>query len=138
MLEVTNTPWGERHWYVCDAADGNADGNDRVTVAKAMHVSPFLPMDVDYRITWTVPGADLVLRVEVGRAGHTVFDVRLDLRREALDRRTACASAAAGSVADAARLVRVSMGRRCGFSSPACPSTVIRCRTLSGCRNRSM
>ena len=29
------------------------------TTAKAMHVSPFLPMDVDYRVTWTVPGAEL-------------------------------------------------------------------------------
>ena len=55
VLEVTNTPWGERHWYVLDARDGETP----TTVAKAMHVSPFLPMDVEYRITWTTPGDDL-------------------------------------------------------------------------------
>ncbi len=54
VLEVTNTPWGERHWYVFDARDGATSG----TTAKAMHVSPFLPMDLEYRVTWTVPGSD--------------------------------------------------------------------------------
>jgi DUF1365 family protein len=85
VLEVTNTPWGERHWYALDARDWNRS----TTVAKAMHVSPFLPMDVDYRVTWTAPGDDLRLRIDVARAGKHIFDADLRLHRIPLDRRRA-------------------------------------------------
>lgn len=87
VLEVSNTPWGERTWYVFDARGG-------VTTAstpKAMHVSPFLPFDVDYRITWTVPGPGLSLRIDVERGGTRIFAAHLELRRSALDRRSAVA-----------------------------------------------
>jgi DUF1365 family protein len=85
VLEVTNTPWGERNWYVADARDGRRT----TTVAKAMHVSPFLPMDVEYRITWTTPGDRLRLRIDVARGDTHIFDARLELQRVALDRRRA-------------------------------------------------
>ena len=85
VLEVTNTPWGQRHWYVLDAQSNM----NTTTTAKAMHVSPFLPMDVDYRVTWTTPGPTLGLRVAVERAGEPVFEAALALRRVALDRRRA-------------------------------------------------
>ena len=85
VLEVTNTPWGERHWYVLDA---RAD-TDTQTVTKAMHVSPFLPMDVDYQVTWTIPGDELHLNIGVVREGKTVFSANLALRRSVLDRRRA-------------------------------------------------
>ena len=77
VLEVTNTPWGQRHWYVLDAQDNASIA----TTAKAMHVSPFLAMDVDYRITWTVPGPSLHLAIEVERGSTRVFDAELSLRR---------------------------------------------------------
>ena len=82
VLEVTNTPWGERHWYVLDAQANMTT----TTTAKAMHVSPFLPMDVDYRITWTVPDAELHLRIEVERDHTPVFDAELALRRTTINR----------------------------------------------------
>ena len=85
VLEVTNTPWGQRHWYVLDAQSNMTT----TTTAKAMHVSPFLPMDVDYRITWTVPDAELNLRIEVERDHTPVFDAELALRRTTIDRRRA-------------------------------------------------
>jgi DUF1365 family protein len=85
VLEVTNTPWGDRHWYVVDARDGEQS----TTTAKAMHVSPFLPMDVDYHVTWTTPDDELRLRIEVERAGTPVFDADLQLHRVPLDRRRA-------------------------------------------------
>jgi len=85
VLEVTNTPWGERHWYVFDARHGATTQ----TAPKEMHVSPFLPMDVDYRVTWTVPGDRLDLEVIVQRGGTTIFAAALRLKRTALDRRTA-------------------------------------------------
>ena len=85
MLEVTNTPWGERHWYVINA---RAENGAHV-VPKAMHVSPFLPMEVDYQVTWTVPGDALHLDIAVVRDGETVFTAGLALRRRVLDRRHA-------------------------------------------------
>jgi len=85
ILEVTNTPWNDRHCYVIDAR--NADGTQ--TVAKSMHVSPFLPMDLDYRVSWTTPGERLRLDIEVMRNGTTVFSAGLALRRSVLDRRRA-------------------------------------------------
>ena len=82
VLEVTNTPWGERHWYVVDAQMNT----NTTTTGKAMHVSPFLPMDVDYRITWTAPDAKLNLRIEVERGHAPVFDAELALHRTTINR----------------------------------------------------
>jgi len=85
VLEVTNTPWGERHHYVQDARQ------EAVTAShtKALHVSPFLPMDMQYRITWTVPGDELSLRIEAASCEAVVFEADLSLRRQVLDRRSA-------------------------------------------------
>jgi hypothetical protein len=82
VLEVTNTPWRERHWYVLDAQAGVTTE----TTAKAMHVSPFLAADLDYRVTWTVPTADLNLRIEVERDHTPVFDAELAMRRTTISR----------------------------------------------------
>lgn len=85
VLEVTNTPWGERQWYVLDAREDRT----RQLVAKEMHVSPFLPMDVDYRVSWTAPGPTLSLDIEVERDGAVVFAAGFLLRRSVLDARRA-------------------------------------------------
>ena len=46
LAEVTNLPWGERHCYVLDLHDQPPAA--RVPFAKRLHVSPFLPMALDY------------------------------------------------------------------------------------------
>jgi uncharacterized protein len=84
VLEVTNTPWGERHWYVFD---GQATVPQ--TTAKAMHVSPFLPMDADYQVSWTTPGDDLHVEIRVGHGETVMFAAGLALRRSVLDRQRA-------------------------------------------------
>ena len=55
VLEVTNTPWKERHRYAVElvAASDRVDGDAtrlRGRVRKAMHVSPFLDEEFDYVI----------------------------------------------------------------------------------------
>lgn len=85
VLEVTNTPWNERHWYVFDARGGCG----AALAPKAMYVSPFLPMELDYRVTWTTPGSNLRLDIVVERAGDPVFAAGLALRRSELTRRSA-------------------------------------------------
>jgi len=85
VLEVTNTPWGERDWYLVPAAE--ADGRGAV-FPKTLHVSPFLGMDVDYRLSFTAPdaasGSSLDLRLELLREGRKVFDADLWLTRTEL------------------------------------------------------
>ena len=82
VLEVTNTPWAERQWYVFDAKTGS-----EATTPKAMYVSPFLPMDLDYRVSWTTPGPGLDLSIAVTRDGRPLLRAEMTLRRAALDRR---------------------------------------------------
>ncbi len=51
VAEVNNTPWGERFQYVLDAsAAGESAGRQRFQFEKQMHVSPFVPMDIRYRL----------------------------------------------------------------------------------------
>ncbi len=85
VLEVTNTPWRERHWYVFDAR-GARDTN---TTRKSMYVSPFLPMDVEYHVSWTPPGARLALDIRVERDGQTLFAAGLSMTRAPLTPRSA-------------------------------------------------
>lgn len=86
VFEVTSTPWGERHAYVVDAA-----GADRVTgarVAKALHVSPFLPMDLEYTFSCDIPEAGCTVDFALHRDDELVFAAGLSCRRAAaLDRR---------------------------------------------------
>ena len=51
-----------------------------------MHVSPFLSTDLDYRVTWTIPDAELSLRIEVQRDHTPLFDAELALRRTTINR----------------------------------------------------
>ncbi|MFL5817427.1 MAG: DUF1365 domain-containing protein [Conexibacter sp.] len=89
VAEVTNTPWGERHAYVVEGG-GNADHVLESRHEKAMHVSPFMPMEMTYR--WriqTPPGERLAVSIENRDVnGSLVFDAQLALRRRPLTRRT--------------------------------------------------
>ena len=77
---VENTPWHERCQYVVGAPGWHR-------FAKAMHVSPFLPMDVDYRLRYSHPGERLVVQLDVMREEERLFAATLSLRRRALSRR---------------------------------------------------
>jgi DUF1365 family protein len=73
VAEVNNTPWGERHCYVVPT---------RATTQKAMHVSPFMPMDLQYHWRFGSPGERLAVHMTLERAGERVFDASLALERE--------------------------------------------------------
>lgn len=85
MPEVTNTPWGERHQYVLTVQPG--DGGHSPTrrhrhyqeyrLDKAFHVSPFLPMDMDYRWVFSAPEQQLRVHLENHRQGERQFDATL-------------------------------------------------------------
>jgi DUF1365 family protein len=48
---------------------------------KVFHVSPFMPMDVDYDWRFSTPGGTLAVHMRSRRHGLDVFDATLVLRR---------------------------------------------------------
>lgn len=108
VLEVTNTPWHERTVYVV-----GPPGEHRVS--KAMHVSPFLPMELDYHVRYATPGPTLDVSIDVVERATGVLRLAaaVQLRRRPLDgaavRRLLRADAlrvSAGIYHQAARLAR--------------------------------
>jgi len=77
VVEVTNTPWGERHSYVLAAA--SAGRLTSTEFSKAMHVSPFNPMAMTYRWHSTPPEDTLTVKLSNMAEGERVFDAVLTL-----------------------------------------------------------
>ncbi len=61
LAEVNNTPWNERHVYVVHC---NPSGKTEFNFAKEFHVSPFNPLDMQYRWVSTVPQETLLVHME--------------------------------------------------------------------------
>jgi DUF1365 family protein len=83
VLEVSNTPWKERHCYVL-SADGKQP-IQRHDFAKAFHVSPFMGLDMQYRCLLRPPGERLNFALQNWREGRKLFDAHLNLRREPIN-----------------------------------------------------
>ncbi len=82
IAEVTNTPWKERVTYWMDPAEGvRGEGALSFDVAKAMHVSPFNPMALRYRWSFSEPAESLAVRMALFEGDRFFFDVDLDLAR---------------------------------------------------------
>ena len=79
VAEVNNTPWGEQYCYVLDSGQFES-GNDQ-RMEKEFHVSPFMPMDVQYRWQISEPTDCLDLRLDNLRESRRFFDVTMHLRR---------------------------------------------------------
>jgi DUF1365 family protein len=82
VAEVNNTPWGERHCYILRSEDiqAGAEQSPRL-IRKEFHVSPFMPMEIDYRWQLSVPGQRLRIRIENFHASQPFFDATLRLNR---------------------------------------------------------
>jgi uncharacterized protein len=89
VAEVTNTPWGERHAYVMSVAEAPDRGSATVMrerLAKQLHVSPLMAMDLSYDWRLTVPAERLLVHIEAhARQGASVFDATLSLERREID-----------------------------------------------------
>ena len=88
VLEVNNTPWGERHCYVLPSQDNRASNRQlaRYRFDKKMHVSPFMPMDLRYVCRATAPDEQLYLGIQCSRQGDKVFDADLSLKRKEINK----------------------------------------------------
>jgi len=86
VAEITNTPWRERHSYVLDARMGTRTcANPRLLrwrFDKNFHVSPFLPMDLEYDWAFTPPGERLTVHMNLlDRRRDKTFDATLVMDR---------------------------------------------------------
>lgn len=86
VAEITNTPWKERHAYVLPVETARSRGRAlRWAFPKTFRVSPFMPMEREYRWSFTAPGDDLHVHMDVLRDGQREFDATLSLQRRPLN-----------------------------------------------------
>ena len=82
LVEVHNTPWGERFCYAAAYGAGGA------ALAKKAHVSPFNPPQMTYRWRFTFPGARFAIAMRCAAAdGQTDLGAVLAVARRPLSRR---------------------------------------------------
>ena len=82
VAEVTNTPWGERETYVLDTSRARQRGATHwFRSRKKLHVSPFMPMEMDYDFCFTPPGEKLSLFMASSDGSRRIFSASLELRR---------------------------------------------------------
>jgi len=83
ILAEVNSTFGETHNYWLSAANRIASPDSRrYRCSKAMHVSPFMPMDLDYRFVLPPPGEQLIAHMNTMDGERSSFDATLRLRRE--------------------------------------------------------
>lgn len=81
VAEIHNTPWGERHCHVLDCRAQQTESSLVFAFPKEFHVSPYMPMDVDYAWRLSTPNRALVVRMENRFHGRTFFDATMSLER---------------------------------------------------------
>jgi uncharacterized protein len=85
VADITNTPWGERHQYVL-ALDSRGVLHGarlkRFDFDKQFHVSPFMPMDMQYRWSFSQPLQRLFVNMQNLQGAVQMFDATLSLRGE--------------------------------------------------------
>ncbi|MGF1776505.1 DUF1365 domain-containing protein [Vibrio nomapromontoriensis] len=79
LAEVSNTPWNERHYYAVNAQSGNQDENWQHD--KAFHVSPFNPIDQQYKWKLKPLGERLFVHLACHR-DHKEFDATVSMKSQ--------------------------------------------------------
>jgi hypothetical protein len=83
ILAEVNSTFGESHNYWLSTENQVSSPNSRMyRCPKAMHVSPFMPMKLDYRFVLPPPGERLIAHMNTLDGEQSWFDATLRLRRE--------------------------------------------------------
>ena len=78
-----NSTFGETFGYVLERR-GREPGIRTARFPKLFHVSPFLPMDLEYEFHLSVPGESLAVHVDEYERGGKIFDATFSARRRPL------------------------------------------------------
>lgn len=90
LAQITNTPWGEQHTYALDRRTAAPAGALlRWSFAKSFHVSPFMPMEIDYDWAFSEPAENLFVHMNLHPRGpesapgtpSKTFEATLRLKR---------------------------------------------------------
>ena len=85
VAEVNNTPWGERDTYVLNCQDSSVTETSwRFQPSKKMHVSPFMPMDVEYDWVLSAPAKRLTVFMANSKDGQRFFDTAMVMKRKSI------------------------------------------------------
>lgn len=83
IVAEVNSTFGERHNYWLSEHNRESSEAGAYRCVKRMHVSPFLPMELEYRFNLTSPEDRLAVHIAAAKDGRTCLDATLTLRREA-------------------------------------------------------
>jgi uncharacterized protein len=86
VLEVHNTPWGEMHPYVLENVGENR-GVLETEFSKIFHVSPFMGMDMKYRLKINCPNDHIKVELADYSGASCVFTAVLTLMRKPITHR---------------------------------------------------
>jgi hypothetical protein len=82
ILAEVNSTFGESHNYWLSPGNQLPSANShRYRQSKAMHVSPFMSMKLDYTFTFTPPDRELIVHMDTIEDGAAFFDATLKLER---------------------------------------------------------
>jgi len=87
VAEVHNTPWNERRAYVLDAR-AQQGPEYRFRFDKDFHVSPFLPMDIDYDWRFRVTDSRIDVHMLLIREGRKCFRAGMSLALQPMTSRS--------------------------------------------------
>ena len=88
VTHISNTPWGENFAYVHDL---DAEKSTKTTkngeiytfnLAKKFHVSPFMPMDIQYEWAFRNEGSQLLVHMKNFKNNEQLFNATLAVQRE--------------------------------------------------------
>ena len=88
VSHITNTPWGEDYAYVHDFKSEKTikktkQGDIAVfKLDKNFHVSPFMPMDIEYDWAFKMEGNQLLVHMKNFEEGKQVFNATLALEKK--------------------------------------------------------
>ena len=85
VAEITNTPWRERHSYVLPKEQNvSKSQNMQFRFGKVFHISPFMPMDIQYNWVFGTPADTLLVHMANQHQDGKVFDATMNLQRRPL------------------------------------------------------
>ena len=84
LSEINNTPWGEKQVYFHPVTDKTADVH-RFQFRKTFHISPFLPMDMDYDWRFEITEQKINVSMRVNRDEATMVRVFMTTELQAMD-----------------------------------------------------
>lgn len=76
--EINNTPWGQRYTYSQDLREKKYR-----SFKKEFHISPFMPMEMDYKWFFSNPQEKLSIFMQNSENDEIVFDANLKLKKKA-------------------------------------------------------